>query len=135
RAVDVAYYRLQSLLHTDPAPQFSFVEQEVVYAGRTMRDLREWAPAGRLTNAGIQRMEFSPAVSRDDFEQFLDELVRRLGNPVTSDAPQARQSAVRYGALGLRTESPGRSAGGQLQTATIRYSLTEEIAATRWIHE
>src|SRR5690606_34324106 len=67
RAVDVAYHRLQALLHVDPRPQFSFVDNEVVYAGRTMRDLREWAPAGKLARAGIQRMEFSTAVSRDDF--------------------------------------------------------------------
>jgi putative nucleotidyltransferase with HDIG domain len=135
RAVDVAYHRLQALLHTDSAPQFSFVDQEVVYGGRTMRDLREWTPAGRLTRAGIQRMEFSPAVSRDDFEHFVDELARRLAGPGTSDAPQTRQSTVRYGALGLRGEAHVTPLAAPLPTATIRYSLSEEIAATQWIHE
>jgi putative nucleotidyltransferase with HDIG domain len=135
RAVDVAYHRLQTLLHVDPAPQFSFVDREVVYGGRTMRDLREWAPAGRLTKAGIQRMEFSAAASREDFEQFLDELAQRLGGAGTAEAPQARVSAIRYGALGLRGLEQDAALGSPLPTATIHYSMSEEIAATQWIHQ
>jgi putative nucleotidyltransferase with HDIG domain len=135
RAIDVAYHRLQALLHVDPTPQFTFVDNEVVYAGRTMRDLREWAPAGKLAKAGIQRMEFSAAVSREDFEAFLDDVARRLAGAGTAEAPQTRQTAVRYGALGLRGESSVKPLSAPLPTATIRYSLAEEIAATQWIHE
>jgi putative nucleotidyltransferase with HDIG domain len=135
RAVDVAYHRLQTLLHVDAAPQFSFVDREVVYGGRTMRDLREWAPAGRLTKAGIQRMEFSAAASREDFEQFLDELAQRLAGAGTAEAPQTRLSAIRYGALGLRGIEQDTALGLPLPTATIHYSLSEEIAATQWIHQ
>ena len=135
RAIDIAYHRLQALLHTDPAPRFSFVDREIVYGDRALRELREWAPAERLTSAGVQRLEFSQAVSREDFERFLDELGHRLGGQSTAEAAEPRQSAVRFGALGLRGEVDNGARSALMPTATIRYSLVEEIAATEWIHE
>lgn len=134
KSVDVAYQRLQTLLARDSAPQFSFVEREVIYAGRSLRELRDWPPAARLTKAGIQRLELSVEVSREAFEQFLDEIATRLANAGSTEAPQMRQSAVRYGVLGLRGEHQSTPLGATLPAATIRYSLAEEVAATQWIH-
>jgi putative nucleotidyltransferase with HDIG domain len=134
RTLDAAYQHLQSLLAADPAPQLSFVSREVIHGSRTLRDLRDWAPGERLASAGIQRLEFSAAVSREDFEIFVDELARRLSHPTTADAPQMRQCAIRYGALGLRTDEQIAPLGTALPTATITYTLAEEVAATEWVH-
>ncbi|HSJ65776.1 MAG TPA: HD domain-containing phosphohydrolase [Gemmatimonadaceae bacterium] len=134
RANDLAYHRLQLLLQTDHAPRFSFVDREIVYGDRPLRELRDWAPAERLATIGVQRLEFSPNVSREDFERFIGEMEQRLTGLSTAGAAESRQTTVRYGALALRDEDGVTRLPAPLATATMRYSLIEEVAATEWIH-
>ena len=67
RAIDTSWDLLRVLQQGDPTPQFSFLGHEVVYGQRVLRELREWDWSARLANAGVQRLEFTGPVEREDF--------------------------------------------------------------------
>ena len=139
RAIDTSWDLLRVLQQGDPTPQFSFLGHEVVYGQRVLRELREWDWSARLANAGVQRLEFTGPVEREDFEEFLEQVLARLSAAAadTAVARQERHTNIRYGEIGVR------GAGGELHrgehdvlpTATISYTLGEEAAAVRWMHE
>ena len=121
----------------DPEPHFSFLEQEVVYGGQTLREMRDWSPGMRLAAAGVQRLEFAGAVTREEFEAFLDDCLERLsGKPAAAsvEARPERYTTIRFGAVGIRGEPEG---GGRqaLPVAGLSYTLNEEAQAIKWIHE
>ena len=138
RAIDASFDQLRRLQETEPAPHFSFLGQDVVLGQRVMRELRDWDWGVRLANAGIQRLEMDAAVSRVDYEQFLEDVLARLALVAvdTSTVRQERRSSIRFGAVGVR------GAGGELlgaerealPVATIAYTLHEEAEAVRWMH-
>ncbi|HXV85777.1 MAG TPA: HD domain-containing phosphohydrolase [Gemmatimonadales bacterium] len=134
RAVDALHQRVQDLLAADPRPQFSFLGDEVVYGNLPLKDLRQWDWSRRLSDLGVQRLQFDQTVTRDDLENFLDEVLARLTLKAvdTSEARQMRPSGIRYGAVGI-TGDEGR--GGEVATATIAFTLNEEAEAIRWIHQ
>ena len=110
RAVDASYGILRELQTHDSRPEFSFLGDEVVYGQHPLRDMRDWEWGARLAAAGVQRLEFAPDVSREDFEIFLEGIVTRLALPML-DGAQLRLAgargtgAIRFGALGIRGES------------------------------
>ena len=134
RAVDSVYQRLLDLLETEPRPQFSFLGDEVVYGNVPLRDLRQWEWSRRLSDLGIQRLQFDNTATRDELEGFLDEVLARLTLKAidTTEARQMRPSGIRFGAVGIRGDE-GKSA--EVATATIAFTLTEEADAVRWIHQ
>lgn len=135
RLVDVAYEHLLELHEGDRHPRFSFLEQEVVYGETTLRELRDWAPAGRLAAAGVQRLELPAPIARADFEAFLDDVLALLGaGGSTAAARPERRTAIRFGAIGLRGDAHLAPAE-PLTVAGLSYSLAEEVAAVRWIHD
>jgi len=73
RALDVAYQQIQDLQSDTAHPLFTFLGDEVVFGRLPLRELKAWDWGKRLAQAGIQRLEFEDAVSREDFEGFLDE--------------------------------------------------------------
>src|SRR3989475_11904543 len=85
---------------------------------RSLRELKAWDWGRRLALAGIQRLEFSDAVSREEFEAFLDEALARLTLSAidTTEARPMRRSGIRFGAVGVR--GGGQKGGGAHSTAT-----------------
>ena len=82
--------------------------------------------------AGIQRLEFEDSVSREDFEGFLEEVLARLTlSAISTEARQMRRSSIRFGAVGLKGET--ELAAEPLPTATISFSLGEEVDTLRWL--
>jgi putative nucleotidyltransferase with HDIG domain len=141
KAIDASHEQLV-LLQTNESlrPQFSFLGGEVIFGQRTLRELKEWDWGMRLANAGIQRLEFTDVVSREDYEAFLDEAMARLtlASIDTAAARPERRTSIRYGAIGVKgmTQAQlGHSEGGLLPTATISYTLREEADAVRWMHD
>ena len=138
RAIDRAYELLRDLQASDPQPEFSFLGEETVYRNIAMREMRDWEWAGRLANAGVQRLEFDDAVGREEFEYFLDQVLARLTLSVvdTSEARQTRPSSIKFGAIGIRGETKALQDAydAPVETATIGYSLGEEVEAVRWMH-
>ncbi len=135
RAIDDAYRELSDLQATEARPLFTFLGDEVVFGRLPLRELKAWDWGRRLALAGIQRLEFSDPVSREEFEQFLDEVLARLTLSAidTTEARQMRRSSIRYGAVGVR--GGDEQVNTAIPTATIRYSLSEEVDTVRWVQE
>ena len=132
RAVDVAYQHLHDLQSETPHPFFTFLGDEVVFGQQPLRELKAWDWGKRLAQAGIQRLEFEDHVGREDFEGFLEEVLARLTlSAISSEARQMRRSSIRFGAVGLKGEADAPPEA--MPTATIAFSLGEEIDTVRWL--
>ena len=132
RAVDVAYQHIHDLQAEQPHALFTFLGDEVVFGQMPLRELKAWDWGKRLAQAGIQRLEFEDQVSREDFEGFLEEVLARLTlSAISTEARQMRRSSIRFGAVGLKGET--EFAPEPLPTATIAFSLGEEVATLRWL--
>jgi len=139
RVVDRSYEALRDLQKDDPRPQFSFLGEEVVYGRVALRELRDWEWASRLAEAEVQRLEFEPDVTRQDYEDFLDQVLARLTLSVidTAETRFIKPTAIKFGAIGVRGESREIQEAllAPVTTATIAYALQEEAEAIRWMHE
>ncbi len=135
RAIDVAYEELRGLQQDSAQPLFTFLGDEVVFGQQPLREMKAWDWGTRLANAGIQRLEFQTAVSRDDFEEFLEEVLARLTLSMidTSEARQMRHSSIRFGSVGLRGDTAESREAEPLPTATLSFSLGEEADTLRWL--
>ena len=132
RAVDVAYQHIHDLQVEQPHALFTFLGDEVVFGQMPLRELKAWDWGKRLAQAGIQRLEFEDQVSREDFEGFLEEVLARLTlSAISTEARQMRRSSIRFGAVGLKGETD--LAPEPLPTATIAFSLGEEVDTLRWL--
>lgn len=136
RTIDAAFRRLEDLRAADPSPLFTFLGEEVLYGQKPMRDFHGWEWSNRLANAGIQRLEFADAVEREEFEEFLEEMLARvtLSFVGTADARQTRSSKIRFGTVGLKGEA-GETPDEDLPTATLTYSLGAEAETLRYVHD
>src|SRR2546422_9476261 len=132
RALDVVYRQIQALQADSARPLFTFLGDEVVFGRLPLRELKSWDWGKRLAQAGIHRLEFEDKVGREDFEGFLEEVLARLTlSALRPEARQRRGSRVRFGAVGLKGE-PGLMPE-PLPTATISFSLGEEVDTVRWL--
>lgn len=138
RAVDRSYEHLRDLQRSNPEPQFSFLGEETVFGQLAMREMRDWGWAGRLANAGVQRLEFEARVARADFEDFLEQVLGRMTLSAidTADVRPTRPTSIKFGPIGVRGDSREKHVAfdAPLPTATIAYSLGEEADTVRWMH-
>ena len=100
-----------------------------------MTGLQGWDWNTRLSEAGIERLEFTDRVDADQFTRFLDQVAARLGlRPSTSaDSWQMGPSAIRFGQVALRGNSP-RPPRVEGLTAVIECTTEEEREAVDWIN-
>ena len=132
--IDTVYANLQALQRGDPRASFSFLGDEVLLGEQPIRELRGWDWSGRLSSAGVQRMEFDAGVSREDFEGFLSEVLARLTLSAIQASPGPAQGArggIRFGAVGIRE----LDAEPEITTATIALTLQDEAQTVDWMHE
>lgn len=131
RAIDTSYQALVDLQERSPTTMFTFLGEEIICGKQPLREMKQWEWGARLANVGIQRLEFEPAVDRDDFEAFLEEVLSRLTLMGTSSAearPQ-RPSRIKFGTVGVKGETDTG-----VPTAIARYSLGVEAETVRWLH-
>jgi putative nucleotidyltransferase with HDIG domain len=134
KSIETAFELLQSLTHTGTRPTFTFLDEEVVYGKDPLRELKAWEWSDRLVAAGIQRLEFERQLSRDEFENFLQEILARLMVTAigTSEQRQLRPIGVRFGAVGIQ----GQGVEPEAQLATLDLTLGDEAETVRWLqHE
>jgi putative nucleotidyltransferase with HDIG domain len=138
RAVDRSYQCLQDLQRDDPAPRFSFLGEETIYQETSLRELGDWEWGIRLAQAGVQRIEFDRNVGREQYEEFLEEMIARITLSVidTSEARPTRASGIKVGALGIRGEKKEQAQEliAAVPVATISYSLGEEAESIQSMH-
>jgi putative nucleotidyltransferase with HDIG domain len=138
RQVDGAFESLLVLQETDPRPRFSFLGHDVVYGELGLRELGDWPWGARLSNAGIQRLEFERGTSRAEFEVFLEEVLARLTLQAVDSATRSpeRRSTIRFGAIGVKgSDEQVRPVEPSTPTARLTYSLKDEAEAVRWLHD
>lgn len=137
RALDDSFQELSDILTTMPTLRFSFISGDVVFERRVLRELKEWDWASRLAAMGIERLEVDNTVTRDDYEQFLrDTFQRSRGEAMdTAEVRHLRATGIRYGTLALDTGEPLETTQATLATATIAYSLRDDVDAIQWMHK
>src|SRR3989449_10191265 len=106
RAVDRSYSCLRDLQQHDPHPRFSFLGEETIYQETALRELGDWEWGTRLAQGGVQRIEFDQTVGREQYEEFLEEMIARITLSVidTSETRTTRPTGIKIGALGIRGE-------------------------------
>ena len=137
RAVDRSYQCLQDLQRNDPLPRFSFLGEETIYQDTVLRELGIWEWASRLAQAGVQRIEFDKNVGREQYEEFLEEMMARITLSVidTSEARPTRATGIKIGALGIRGDKKEQQdLATPVPVATISYSLGEEAESIQSMH-
>ncbi len=132
-----AFEHLEDLLTTDAGPRFTFLEGEIVYENRVVRELRDWDWAAKLSRANIQRLEILNGVTFEEFERFLHDVSERLAGvtPATLFARQQAPTHIRFGSVSMKGSGDLDAATADLASGPITYSLEEEIEAIRMIHE
>jgi putative nucleotidyltransferase with HDIG domain len=133
RVIDTAYQALLDLQARLPRAIFTFLGDEIVCGTEPIRELKSWDWGARLAAAGVQRLEFEPDVSREDFEEFLDEVLARMTLSVigSADARQMRKSRIRFGTVGVK----GENVETPETEEKTSYSLGAEAETIRWLHE
>lgn len=137
RAVDRSYQCLRDLQASDACPRFSFLGEETIYQETALRQLGDWEWGTRLAQAGVQRIEFDKDVGREQYEEFLEEMMARITLSVidTSEARPTRATGIKIGALGIRGEKKEQQAlADPVPVATISYSLGEEAESIQSMH-
>src|SRR6266566_1654936 len=138
RAVDRSYRCLRDLQQHDPYPRFSFLGEETIYQETALRELGDWEWGTRLAQAGVQRIELDQNVTREQYEEFLEEMMARITLSFidSAEARPNRPSGIKVGTLGIRGET--RELQDTLETpvpiATMSYSLGEEAASIQSMH-
>jgi len=141
KALDVAYDELTKLQADDPYAQFSFLGDEVVYGQSALREIGAWDWGRKLAAAGVQRLEFVEAVTREEYAEFIADLLARMsptpGATSTAEARPGRRQRIRFGAIGIRGEgaSPHETPRPQPGASGIAYDLGDEADAVRWMHD
>jgi putative nucleotidyltransferase with HDIG domain len=97
--------------------------------------MKGWDWSRRLAEVNVQRLQFPQTVTRDEFEEFLIEIMARLTLRAvdTSTARHMRSSAIRYGTVGVRGEDPLKEEA-VTPTAKLELTLGEEAETVRWMH-
>ncbi|MFC1662279.1 HD-GYP domain-containing protein [Gemmatimonadota bacterium] len=138
RSLDLVFQKVQLLQEEDPTPEFTFMGDEVVLGQRPLAELRGWDWSSRFSSVGVERLEFLGAVTRDELEGFLEEVLDRLTRRPqdTAEARQMRATNIRFGTVGTRedTDQDGLAFEDELASATLAFTLREEADTVRWIH-
>ncbi|MEZ4413613.1 MAG: HD domain-containing protein [Gemmatimonadales bacterium] len=136
RVLDDSFQELQDILADTEKLKFSFIGGDVVFERRVVRELKEWDWATRLAGLGIERLEIDGTVTRQDYEQFLRDTFQRSRGEVmdTAEVRHLRATGIRYGTLALDTGDALDGVRETLATATIAYSLRDDVEAIQWMH-
>src|SRR5256714_3193807 len=138
RAVDRSYLCLRDLQQHDPHPRFSFLGEETIYQDTSLRELGDWEWGTRLAQAGVQRMGLDANVTREQYEEFLEEMMARITLSFidSAEARPNRPPGIKVGSLGIRGETRELqdSLDAPVPVATISYSLGEEAASIQSMH-
>jgi putative nucleotidyltransferase with HDIG domain len=137
RAIDAAFQSLDGLTSASSVPAFTFLEGEVVYGREPLRDFKDWDWGYRLAAAGIERLQVERAVSRDEFEGFLQEINGRLtmSSSSTSENRQMRSLGIRFGAVGVKGHSLEVVKTQASSGAPNAVSLAEELETLKWLQD
>lgn len=85
--LDDAAGAVRELLADRRRTSFSFLAGEVVHDDEPLDAMQEWPWAGRLADAGVQRVDLERGVDRGELAAFLDRVADRVEGPAPDAAP------------------------------------------------
>lgn len=133
RLLEEAYSDFAVLLDRDPAPTFTFLEEEVVYRDSALRKLAGWPWSRRLLDAGIGRLELTEGLEQDELARFLDHVITRLSSDAEPEAEPGAFPHIVWGEASVR--QPGEPSDEGRSPPTGVLSLEEEARSVEWIHQ
>lgn len=110
RAVDASFQHLVELQVENPIPQFSFIGTDVIYGQAPIHEMKDWTWAEKLAGVGVQRLEFTVGVDREEYEEFLADVLKRIVQSGAEGAVKDRSShtskrnSIKFGAVIVRDE-------------------------------
>lgn len=110
RAVDASFQHLLELQKENSLPQFSFIGTDVIYGQAPMHDMKDWPWAEKLAGVGVQRLEFTAGVDREEYEEFLADVLTRIvqsgagGAVANRSAHTSKRHSIKFGAVMVREE-------------------------------
>ena len=126
RAVDGSFAHLIELQKENPNPQFSFIGTDVIYGQTPMHDMKDWPWAEKLAGVGVQRLEFTGVVMREEYEEFLADVLTRIvqsgagGGVASRAAHTSRLHSIKFGAVMVRDEEKWEEGdGGEFQEGGV----------------
>lgn len=129
RAIDTAYGFLLLLHETRARVRFTFAGPQVRYGDASLRELRDWEWAPRLTEAGVHWLEADRGARPAEFEELLTAIVSRMTfhfGEVTTEETRVGP-ALRFGVL---EANPADAATAE--AVALSYPLREEVEVVRW---
>ncbi len=136
RASAAAFERLREIMSLGVRPAFSFLDGDVIYGTRSLRDMRGWEWGAKLASVGIERLEVVDNVPRQEFDELLQEIFWRLNSGTwTPEEERALAfTSVRIGTVGVRGDGGGLLTD-DLPVADTTLTLVEETDAVRWVYD
>lgn len=139
RSIEGAWQALSALLRVDGRPTFYFLGTAPVYSGRALHEMRDWTYARRLTESGVQRLEFDTSVTEASLTEFFNRLVVRLNTDASSlDANAEPIPGIAFGTVAVEEGAAGEEAASAEDGETqIRYELdlSDELEAMGYVLE
>jgi putative nucleotidyltransferase with HDIG domain len=133
RALDAAWRDLEQLLAVQPRLAYTFLGETVLVGDLPLPDRRGWEWSERLSEAGIQRLQFEAPIDREAFEALLLEVYGRVTRREAAlGTDPVQHEGIRYGSVGLHGESPRAET---VSGTALPFSLREEIDTVRWLHQ
>jgi len=138
KSAHLAYEAVQELQKSQLVLKFSFLGDEVVFQNRQVRELKDWEWCERFTKAGVQRLEFVAPVIKEEFEDFLYELMAEV-TPGWRDPRHTQHkegveyASIRYGAVGVRGDAE-QFLTDPLPTIGMNFPLDEEAETIEMIY-
>ncbi len=139
KAIEVLWRTLEALLASAESPTFLFLGGAPVYDGRALHELSAWPWGPRLSEAGIQRLEFDPRVSAAGLASLLNQIELRL-EAGTLDAEDASTpiDGIRFGMVdviegGEERESDAAAPSEDETPVEEQLDLTDELGAMAYI--
>lgn len=127
KGLEEAHQALGELLAEEGTAGFTFLEDEVVFGGRPLREMKDWVLAERLSARGVERVEFQPAVTVEELGRFLEEIAALITSSTTGREPTdgGRFSHIRYGPVSDQEEEEGETP----------YDLYEQMGNVEELHD
>ena len=135
-ATDRLHAAMQATLRDDAQVRLTFLAGDVIAGSRAVTELRGWEWGGKLSAAGIQRLEISaePAPTRDDVEAMLALIKQRLLTPGEETGSWAHGS-IRLGPVAVADLAARRQNQARTAREAIEFSgLGAEVDAVGYLH-
>jgi putative nucleotidyltransferase with HDIG domain len=137
RAVDASYQHLAELQTENPLPQFSFIGTDVIYGQAPMHDMKDWPWAEKLAGVGVQRLEFGVGVDREEYEEFLADVLKRIvqsgaeGTVRDRSSHASKRNSIKFGAVMVRDEDEYEGEDGDGEAGGGQGAMSGEPASAR----